>query len=111
MENTVHVRAQLTSCSIKNGVVLQFELESDSKDALPMIAMMTRHFVELDITDEQMALDIDEGPVDGQLEADFDEPEDELDLEADIDRSEAFRDPYELPEAIIIEEADDEDEA
>lgn len=107
MENTVHVRAQLTSCSIKNGVVLQFELESDSKDALPMIAMMTRHFVELDITDEQMALDIEEGPVDGQMEADFDEP----DLETDIDRAEAFHDPYELPEAIIIEEAGDEDEA
>ena len=135
MENTTHVRAQLVSVAIKNGIVLQFELESDSKDALPKIAMMARHFVELDITDEQMALDIKEGPVDGQLEADFDEPEEpeaepeELEadfdepeepeaepeeLEADFDEPEAFEmvyEPRELPEPEYVTGAfDDEDE-
>lgn len=94
MENTAHVRAQLTSVAIKNGIVLQFELESDSKDALPQIAMMARHFVTLDITDDQMAMDLDEpdeGPVDGQLEADFEEPVEEPGWE-----------PYELPEPVVI---------
>ena len=121
MENTVHVRAQLTSCSIKNGVVLQFELESDSKDALPMIAMMTRHFVELDITDEQMALDIEEDePVDGQMQADLDGPEDEPEEpEADLDEPEdedpigdyfEVYEPRELPEPEYVTEAFDEDE-
>lgn len=106
MENTVHVRAQLTSCNIKNGVVLQFELESDSKDALPQIAMMTRHFVELDITDEQMAMDIDDEPVDGQMQADLDEPEGE---ESICDHFEVYE-PRELLEPEYVTEAIDEDE-
>lgn len=106
MQNTAHVRAQLTSCNIKNGVVLQFELESDSKDALPQIAMMTRHFVELDITDEQMAMDIDDEPVDGQMQADLDEPEGE---ESICDYFEVYE-PRELPEPEYVTEAIDEDE-
>lgn len=106
MQNTAHVRAQLTSCNIKNGVVLQFELESDSKDALPQIAMMTRHFVELDITDEQMAMDIEDEPVDGQMQADLDEPEGE---ESVFDYFEVYE-PRELPESEYVTEAIDEDE-
>lgn len=106
MQNNVHVRAQLTSCNIKNGVVLQFELESDSRDALPQIAMMTRHFVELDITDEQMAMDIDDEPVDGQMQADLDEPEGE---ESVFDYFEVYE-PRELPESEYVTEAIDEDE-
>lgn len=107
MQNTAHVRAQLTSCNIKNGVVLQFELESDSKDALPQIAMMTRHFVELDITDEQMVMDIeDDAPVDGQIQADLDEPEDEDSIG---DYFEVYE-PRELPEPEYVTEAIDEDE-
>lgn len=106
MQNTAHVRAQLTSCNIKNGVVLQFELESDSKDALPQIAMMTRHFVELDITDEQMVMDIDDEPVDGQMQADLDEPEGE---ESICDYFEVYE-PRELPEPEYVTEVFDEDE-
>lgn len=106
MQNTAHVRAQLTSCNIKNGVVLQFELESDSKDALPQIAMMTRHFVELDITDEQMAMDIDDESVDGQMQADLDEPEGE---ESICDYFEVYE-PRELPEPEYVTEAFDEDD-
>lgn len=106
MQNTAHVRAQLTSCNIKNGVVLQFELESDSKDALPQIAMMTRHFVELDITDEQMVMDIEDEPVDGQMQADLDEPEDEDPIG---DYFEVYE-PRELPEPEYVTEAFDEDE-
>lgn len=106
MQNTAHVRAQLTSCNIKNGVVLQFELESDSKDALPQIAMMTRHFVELDITDEQMVMDIDDEPVDGQMQADLDEPEGE---ESICDYFEVYE-PRELPEPEYVTEAFDEDD-
>lgn len=114
MENTAHVRAQLVSCNIKNGVVLQFELESDSKDALPQIAMMTRHFVELDITDEQMVMDIEDEPVDGQMQADLDEPEeeddfDEPDLESAIDLAEYYELP-ELPEADYAEVEDEDEE-
>lgn len=110
MQNTAHVRAQLTSCNIKNGVVLQFELESDSKDALPQIAMMTRHFVELDITDEQMAMDIEDEPVDGQMQADLDEPEDEpVDGDSIGDYYEVYE-PRELPEPEYVTEAFDEDE-
>lgn len=121
MQNTAHVRAQLVSCNIKNGVVLQFELESDSKDALPQIAMMTRHFVELDITDEQMVMDIeDDAPVDGQIQADLDEPEEESEEpEADLDEPEdegsigeyyEVYEPRELPEPDYVTEAFDEDE-
>ena len=120
MQNTAHVRAQLTSCNIKNGVVLQFELESDSKDALPQIAMMTRHYVELTITDEQMAMDIEDEPVDGQMQADLDEPEDEAEEpESDLDEPEdedsigeyfEVYEPRELPEPEYVTEAIDEDE-
>lgn len=106
MQNTAHVRAQLVSCNIKNGVVLQFELESDSKDALPQIAMMTRHFVELDITDEQMVMDIEDEPVDGQMQADLDEPEDE----DSIGEYYEVYEPHELPEPDYVTEAFDEDE-
>ena len=121
MQNTAHVRAQLVSCNIKNGVVLQFELESDSKDALPQIAMMTRHFVELDITDEQMVMDIEDEPVDGQMQADLDEPEDEAEEPEDEDDIEdepvdsigeyyEVYEPRELPEPDYVTEAFDEDE-
>lgn len=106
MQNTAHVRAQLVSCNIKNGVVLQFELESDSKDALPQIAMMTRHFVELDITDEQMAMDIEDEPVDGQMQADLDETEDE----DSIGEYYEVYEPRELPEPDYVTETFDEDE-
>lgn len=99
MENRVKVRACFTGCNIKGKTVMQFELDPEHKAALPQLAMMTKTFVTLEITSDQMVIPVDmnSGEVlDGQEEA-FPEEEEEDGA-------------YQLPPA-AIEYEDVEDEA
>lgn len=61
MENTVSVKARFTSSTTKGSTVLQFELDSDCKNdgTAGKLLAMVRHMVTLEITDEQMMLNLD----------------------------------------------------
>lgn len=104
MENKVSVKARFTSSTTKGSTVLQFELDSDCKNdgTAGKLLSMVRHIVTLDITDEQMVLDLEDGTeeLDGQTEM-FEEEEPEVEEEfAPI--------VLELPEAVAEDEFEEE---
>lgn len=103
MENKVSVKARFTSSTTKGSTVLQFELDSDCKNdgTAGKLLSMVRHIVTLDITDEQMMLDLDdaEEQADGQMEAFSDEG---------VDAEEQDPVILELPDCCVEEVSDEE---
>ena len=89
MENTITVRAGFTGCNIKSGkTVMQFELDGEDRGALPTLARLTGSRLTLTLTSDQQVLFVDRDS--GEV----------------LDEQEAL----ELPEAVIEEVSDPDDE-
>lgn len=59
MQNIVDCRAVFTGCAIGKKVVLKFELDGESRGALPALSLMTGSPVELHVGSAQEVLPID----------------------------------------------------
>ena len=59
MESKVECRAVFTGCNIGKKVTMKFELDGESRGALPALSLMTGQPVRVTLSNDQQALFVD----------------------------------------------------